>query len=168
MRRLIAFGAFVCVLILSSGKDLAACGEKFFFAGRVVKWQQVMSAKVPGQVLMYVNPASKMPAVMRETSLEALLRKAGHKVEVITTEAALKSAVTSGRYDVLLLDPADADKWKAPGLVVVPVLYNTPKTERKAIEQTYARVLKAYNGFQSLTLVNNVMMAKPKTRTTTP
>jgi len=167
MRRLIALGAFVCVLILSSGKDLAACGEKFFFAGRVVRWQQIMTAPVPGVVLMYANPASKMPAILRQTSLEALLKKAGHKIEVIADAAKLADAIASGRYDVLLVDPADAqtEQWKtvAPRLVVVPVLYKPSTTERQATEKAYPRVLQANNGYESLRLVNNVMRARAHT-----
>ena len=66
MRRLIAFGGSSRP-VAASGADLRACGEKFFFYGRVLKFQQTMAAPVPGVVLLYSNPASKLPAVLRQT-----------------------------------------------------------------------------------------------------
>jgi hypothetical protein len=171
MRRLVAFSAFLVVVFAAGGSDLSACGEKFFFAGRFINWQQAMAAPVPGAVLLYTNPASKLPAVLQETKLDQLLKRAGHKVEMIADAGALSRALRSGRYDILLIDPADAGQaaqWKAaaPGVVVVPVLYRPTKTEQQAAEKTYARVLKADKTNDAISLVNNVIKARPKIRAT--
>jgi hypothetical protein len=170
MRRLIAFSAFLVLLLAAGGSDLSACGEKFFFVGRLVKYQQAMAAPVPGVILLYTNPASKLPAILKETKLDALLKTAGHKVEAIADAGALSRALSSGRYDLLLVDAGDADQvaqWKAaaPGVVVIPVLYRPTKTEQQAAEQTYVRVLKADKTTDALALVNNIVRSRPKVRT---
>jgi hypothetical protein len=166
MRRLIAFGGLLFVLFAASGADLGACGEKFFFYGRVLKHQQTMAAPVPGVVLLYTNPASKLPAVLRETKLDELLKRVGHKVEAISDAVALSTALKSGRYDVLLVDPADGDRWKTPGVVVVPVLYKPTKTEDQTAVKTYASVLKADKANEAIALVNNLVRSRSKTRPT--
>jgi len=165
MRRLIAFGGFVFV-VFSANTALSACGEKFFFYGRVVTQQQILAARVPGLVAMYTNPASKLPAVLQQTKLDEHLKAAGHKVDSITNAEALSRALKSGRYDVLLVDAADADQWKASGVVVVPVLYKPTKMEDRAAGKNYASVLKADKTNEAILMVNNLIKARPKTRPT--
>ena len=83
---------------------------------------------------------------------------------------AVARAVGTGRFDLLLVDAADAvhaDQWRAaaPALVVVPVLYRASKTEQVAAEQTYKRILKApAKATDTLMLINDVMKGRPKAR----
>ena len=171
MRRLLAFGAVLVVLCAAGGSDLSACGEKFYFVGRLVKYQQPMTAQVPGLVLLYTNPASTLPATLRETKLADMLKAAGHKVETVSDPAALTRALGTGRYDLLLVSAADmaaAPQWKtaAPAITVVPVLYKATKAEQQAATQASAKVLKADKTNDAIVLVNNLIKARPKARAT--
>ncbi len=173
MRRLIASGVFLALLLATGRADLSACGEKFFFVGRLVTYrQQTMAGSPPGSVLLYTNPASKLPAIIKETKLDELLKSAGHKVDTVSEVGALKGAVNSGRYDLLLVDVDDvaqASQWKsaAPGLVVVPVLYRPTRTESAAADRTYSRILKDPGKANDvLALVNDVVRSHKKGRTT--
>jgi hypothetical protein len=170
MFRLIAFGAFVSLLVCANSPDLKACGDKFLFVGRVVKYQQTITASTPGSILFYMNSASKLPAAVQETKLDKLLSLAGHRVELVADTGELTRALATRRYDLLLVDAADAaqvDQWKAaaPGLVVVPVLYHPSKTELVAAEKTYKRILKAPDKANDmLALVNDVIKLRAKAK----
>ena len=167
MRTFTAALLFVSVAVCLNRTDLNACGDKFLFVGRVVKYQQTIAASSPGSILLYTNPSSKLPAAIQEMKLDTLLSLAGHRVEAIADASALTRAVGTGRYDLLLVDAADADHWKAaaPGLIVVPVLYHPSKTEQIAAEQTYKRILKApAKAGDTLALVSEVMKLRPKAR----
>lgn len=169
MRRMTAFGGFLLVLFAAGGSDLSACGEKFFFFGRVIKHQQSMAAPVPGVVLLYTNPASRLPAVVRATKLDELLKSVGHRVEAIADAGEVSRVLKSGRYDLLLVDPADAaqaKQWAPPGVVVVPVLHRPTKPELRAAQKTYARVLTADKTNDALVLVNDIVRSRPKARAT--
>jgi len=168
MRRLLAFGLFVSVATTTTA-DLSACGEKGFFLGRIFSFAQGMSAPVPGTVLLYTNPASKIPAVLKETNLDGLLKSAGHKVEVVADASAVSRALSSGRYDIVIVDPADAAvaaEWKkaAPTVVVVPVVYKPTKPDLQAAERVNTRVLKAEKAADAITLVNDIVRARSRTK----
>jgi hypothetical protein len=170
MTKVLIFGAFLSIVLAAAEPDLQACGDKFLFVGRIVKYQQTVAASSPASILIYMNPASKLPAAVQETKLDSLLSMAGHRVEAVGDSEAVARAVRTGRYDVLLVDAADAphaDLWKAaaPSLVVVPVLYHATKAEQVAAEQTYKRILKApAKPTDSLALVNEIMKGRPKAR----
>jgi hypothetical protein len=174
MAKKTAFCLLVLLLLYERGLDVNACGDKFLFVGRVLKYQQAVTASNPGSIALYTNPASKLPAAVQELKLDTLLPLAGHHVEAIADAKALTRALGSGRYDLLLVDLADAEhiaEWRAaaPALVILPVLYHPTKTEQLAAEQTYKRILKtpAKPG-ETLALVNNVLKERrkaPATRT---
>src|SRR5712692_8822265 len=160
MTRLIACGVFLSILVCASSPDLKACGDKFLFVGRVLKYQQTIATSTPGSILLYTNPTSKLPTAIQEMKLDTLLSMAGHHVDAIPDASVLTRALSTGRYDLLLVDAADAaqaDQWRAvaTGLVIVPVLYHPNKPEQVAAEQTFKRILKAPGtANETLALVN--------------
>jgi hypothetical protein len=170
MVKALAAAAFVSMLVSLTGQDLTACGDKFLFVGRVLKYQQTVTASSPASILLYMNPASKLPAAVQESKLDSLLTMAGHHVETLADRDAVARAVGTGRFDLLLIDAADAvhaDQWRtaAPALVIVPVLYRASKAEQVAAEHTYKRILKTpAKATDTLALVNDVMKGRPKAR----
>src|SRR5262245_44075489 len=166
MRRLIAFSAIV-VLCVAGAADLSACGEKFFFAGRLVKWADAMKAPVPGTLLVYTNPASNLPVALQQTRLDQYLKKAGHKVDVVADAAKVEAALKTGRYDVLLVSPGDmaqATRWQtnASAITISSVLYKPTKEVRQAA----GRAVDAEKLNEAIVLVNNLVKARPRARTT--
>lgn len=119
------------------------CGDKFVVLGRGVRFGRAFAAKNPGSILIYMNPASQMPAAMKEFRLEAALKTAGHKVSVVGTPGDLQKALSSASYDIVLADLRDTpDVQKdaasaASKPSVVPVLYKPTPTELAAVEKKY-------------------------------
>lgn len=106
MRRL-ALGLSVVLLVAGlAATEAAACGDKFLVIGRGAK--RVQKARHPAAVLLYERPGSALPAAAKEMKLEARLREAGHSVDSVTAEVALKEALGSRRYDFVFADLTDA------------------------------------------------------------
>jgi hypothetical protein len=139
MKRLLFMGFAVAALVLGPATVLA-CGDKFVVLGRGVRF---FATRYPATILIYVNPASHMPAAMKEFRLEATLKKAGHKPKIVDSSADLEQALTSGKYDIVLADLSDGAammKSAASAVskpMVVPVLYKPTPEELAAVEKKY-------------------------------
>jgi hypothetical protein len=143
MRKIPLLLAFAAVVFLSGSPAALGCGDKFVVLGRGVRFGRAFAAKNPGAILLYVNPASHMPAAMREFRLEEALKAAGHKARVVESPADLQKALASAKYDIVLADIADTpDVQKdaasaASKPSVVPVLYKPTPAELAAVEKKY-------------------------------
>jgi hypothetical protein len=137
---LLAFAAFV---FLGGSAAVLGCGDKFVVLGRGMHFGRVSGAKFPGAVLIYVNPASHMPAAMKEFRLETTIKAAGHKTRVVESAADFEQALASGKYDIVLADIADSpDIQKGVATAaskpsVIPVLYKPTPSELAAVEKKY-------------------------------
>jgi len=100
---LLAFGASVLP------PEATACGDKFLVIGRGTK--RVPRARHPASIALYVRAGSSLPAEAKEMRLENTLKHAGHRVEVIADETALREAVAARHLDFVIADLGDA-----PGL----------------------------------------------------
>lgn len=139
MKKMIFTVLAVGALVLGPAAVLA-CGDKFVVLGRAGRF---FVTKYPATILIYVNPASHMPAAMKDFRLEATLKKAGHKTKTVDSSADLEQALSSGKYDLVLADLSDS-----PGVqkdaasaaskpLVVPVLYKPTPDELAAVEKKY-------------------------------
>jgi hypothetical protein len=143
MRKMPLPVALAVVVFLSEAPGVLGCGDKFVVLGRGVRFGRAFAAKHPGSVLIYANPASQMPAAMKEFRLEATLKAAGHRPRVVESSADLEQALASGKYDIVLADIADSpgvQKESASAAskpLVVPVLYKPTPAELAAVEKKY-------------------------------
>jgi len=137
---LLALGAGV---FLAGAPAAFGCGDKFVVLGRGVRFGRAFASKYPASILIYMNPASHMPAAAREFRLEKTLKSAGHKTRFVESTADLEQALASGKYDIVLADISDS-----PGVQkdaasaaskpsVVPVLYKPTPEELAAVEKKY-------------------------------
>jgi hypothetical protein len=143
MRKLL-YSVLVGLVLTAIGRQtVSACGDKFVVLGRGVRFGRAFAAKYPGSILLYVNPASHMPAAMKEFRLEATLKAAGHKLRIVESSSGLEQALASGKYDIILADVSDsADVQKetasaASKPLVIPVLYKPTPAELEAVEKKY-------------------------------
>ena len=117
------------------------CGGKFAVLGRGMRFGR--ASKYPASILIYINPASNMPAAAREFKLEKTLKASGHKARVVESPVDLEQALASGKYDIVLADIADSPNVQkvaasaASKPIVVPVLYKPTPTELAAVEKKY-------------------------------
>jgi hypothetical protein len=140
MPLLLALGA---VVFLAVAPAALGCGDKFVVLGRGVRFGRAFAAKYPASILIYMNPASNMPAAAKEFKLEKTLKGAGHKTRIVASSADLEQALASGKYDIVLADIADSaglQKDAASAVSkpsVVPVLYKPTPEELAAVEKKY-------------------------------
>ena len=143
MRKMPLLLALAAVLFLSGAPASLGCGDKFVVLGRGMRFGRASAAKFPGAVLIYVNPASHMPAAMKEFRLETTIKAAGHKTHVVESAADLEQALTSRKYDIVLADIADSPDIQkgtanaASRPSVIPVLYKPTPAELAAVEKKY-------------------------------
>jgi len=116
----------------------AGCGDKFVLIGGAAR---VNRSKFPSRVLVFMNPASRIPAAEKEFHVEATLTAAGHKAKVVESEAEVEKALETGKYDLVLADYADVPALRkrcgasASKPAVLPLLYKPTAAELSAAEK---------------------------------
>ena len=92
-------------------------------------------------VLVYMNPSSRVPAAEKEFHVEATLTAAGHKAKVVESGAEVQKALDTGKYDLVLADVADVPELRkqcgasASKPAVLPLLYKPTAAELSAAEK---------------------------------
>ena len=125
--------------VLALGHGVASgCGDKFVLIGGAAR---INRSKFPSRVLVFMNPASRVPAAEKEFHVEATLTAAGHKAKVVESEAEVAKALESGKYDLVLADVADVPELRkqcgasASKPAVLPLLYKPTAAELSAAEK---------------------------------
>jgi hypothetical protein len=125
--------------VLALGQGVAAgCGDKFVMLGGGAR---INRSKYPSRVLVFMNPASRVPAAEKEFHVEATLTAAGHKTKVVESEAEVRKALETGKYDLVLADVADVPELRkqcgasASKPAVLPLLYKPTPEELSAAEK---------------------------------
>lgn len=131
------FAAVAGALALGPGVA-AGCGDKFVLIGGAAR---VNRSKFPSRVLVFMNPASRVPAAEKEFHVEATLTAAGHKTKVVESASEVEKALESGKYDLVLADVADVSGLRkqcsaiASKPAVLPILYKPTAAELAAAEK---------------------------------
>ena len=109
MRMISAFLGFLAVGASLPPAAATACGDKFLVIGRGAR--RVEKARHPASIALYLKVGSPLSAEATKMHLEKTLKQAGHNVEVIPDESALREAMASRRLDFVIADLGDV-----PGL----------------------------------------------------
>jgi hypothetical protein len=138
MKRLSLLATMVLGLLALGRGAATGCGDKFVLIGGGAR---VNRSKFPSRVLVFMNPASRIPAAEKEFHVEATLAAAGHKPKVVESKAEVEKALDSGNYDIVLADFTDVpDLQKKCGAsaskpAVLPLLYKPTAEELAAAEK---------------------------------
>jgi hypothetical protein len=138
MKRLPLLAAIVVGMLVLGRGAAAGCGDKFVLIGGAAR---VNRSKFPSRVLVFMNPASRVPAAEKEFHVEATLTAAGHKAKVVESEGEVEKALQSGKYDLVLADVADVANLRkqcgasASKPAVLPLLYKPTAAELAAAEK---------------------------------
>jgi ABC-type amino acid transport substrate-binding protein len=152
---------------LSAGAAAWACGDKLML---------VMGAKGalirPGHaasILAYPGQNASA-SVIRGLQAQPVLKKAGHKFQMVEDAAGLDSALKAGKYDVVVADVASAGEISrhlasAPSKpVLLPVAFKASKEEQSAAQKQYHCLLKAPSDIDNyLAAIDQAMDWKLKT-----
>lgn len=141
MRRSLILLGFLLV-----GAVAWACGDKLML---------IMGARGalirPGHaaVILAYPGQNASASVIRGLPGQPVLKKAGHKFQVVEDAAGLDSALKAGKYDVVVVDVASAGEISqhlstAPSKpVLLPVAFKASKEEQSAAQKKYHCLLKA-------------------------
>jgi hypothetical protein len=141
----------------------SACGDKFVLLGRGAR---VDRSKFPSTILIYMNPASRVPAADKEFHVEAVLKAAGHKAQVAENEAEVEKALASGKYDLVLADYNDVpalrkDAASIPSKpIVLPLLYKPTPAELSAAEKEAECLVRPSKASRDLLIVVDQTLAE--------
>jgi hypothetical protein len=167
MTRWLLVATAILVGTLALGQGVAfGCGDKFVLVGAA---SRVNRSKFPSRVLVFMNPASRVPAAEKEFHVEATLTAAGHKAKVVESEAEVEKALASGKYDLVLADVVDVpDLRKQCGMspskpAVLPLLYKPTTAEISAAEKEANCLVRPSNkSADLLTVIDETMKLRQK------
>ena len=165
--RLRSLVSIALVILVGIGSALA-CGDKLLFMGNGINLALIIKSAHPATVLIYMNPGSQLPAADKEVQLQDVLKRAGHKARPIASRAEFLQTLTTGGYDVVVTDIADARTLKSdvetasgkPALV--PVLYKASKDQVAVAQKQFGCPVKADRNNSILKTIDEVMKNKQK------
>ena len=139
--------ALLLLASIGTSDTLLACGEKFLMGSRGTRFHRP-TVRQSAAILVYANPALNLPKALANVPFEATLRKAGYQPTVVTSAAALSSALSRGGWDLVLADVSDSQALStrpqnASSPIVLPVMYNPTGAELAAAKKQHRRILKA-------------------------
>ena len=167
MRILVASTGLVAIALLS-GTAALACGDKLLAIGRGVRFQRAYAER-QANLVIYSNGAQN-GATLSSTGLQATLKRAGHKLQIVQDGSQLDEALKSGKVDVVLVNFADLGGitrllQSAPSRpIIVPILFKASKAELAAVQKEYKFALKGpADEFEFLTAIDEAMKLRVRT-----
>ena len=147
MRKLIVLLAVLTGVVDMSGRVLEACGAKFLVATGSPLLPRAERTTRPAAILVYQH--NDDPGVVEFiVELRNLLNGVGHKVTVVTSEAALRDAASRQNFNVVMmqLDAArrlrnDLSSW-SHGAAIVPMKPYVGGAEAARVKEEFGRLLK--------------------------
>ena len=82
--------------------DLAACGDKYLRLA--TRLGPGYAAEHRATVLIYMPPGSAVPAAAKSLRLHEALKRAGHSVYAVESEADLETTLAKRAYDIVIAD----------------------------------------------------------------
>jgi hypothetical protein len=135
-------GAAAGLLLVSTA---IACGDKLVALGGGVPFDRIHERRA-GNVILYLNPQTRLNTANADIRLDAALTRAGHSVRTVATRRDLELALGEAEADVVLMDWADAAQLKAgisDRVPTLPVLYGGTPGELAHAEAGEQCVLEA-------------------------
>lgn len=90
------------ILLLLGTAAIDACGDKFLLVGRGLAFGRAYASIVPGSIVIFSSPASQA----QQKKLHDNIRKAGHRVTLITSPSDLHARLRLEQTDIVIADAA--------------------------------------------------------------
>ena len=155
--------------VFLAATTVLACGDKFVVLGRGVRFLGLHAALHPASILIYMNPASHVPAADKEFQIQSTLKLAGHKPHAVENPGDLGKALSSGSYDLVLGDLSDVAMLERQvetvptKPAVIPVVYNLTGAELAAAEKEHSCLIKASKkNHELLAVIDEAMQSKSR------
>jgi hypothetical protein len=168
MRRLTTSFAIALGISLLSIAVADACGDKLLTIGRGARFQRSMH---PATVLIYLPSSAPSEAATKAPKLQAFLKKAGHKPNLVQSVDQLGQVLGSRQYDVVLTDLADVGSVQrqaeasASKLIIVPMIFSASKAEVATAKKHYHFIVKNPNdGDEYLDAIEEAMRSRMRAK----
>lgn len=135
--------------LLALGAEALACGDKFLIVGRGAGFQRTYISVQPSSLLLLDTN------VTARKDIQGQLKRAGHRVSLVSTPEQLRQAVSGAKYDAVLADFADAPRLEqmlselSSRPLLLPVLDGSSKEQLRAAAADYECVLESKKGPKS-------------------
>src|SRR5438477_6780530 len=118
------------------------CGDKLLRLRRSPRYRE--NAR-PASILAYAPSASQTAELVAAGDFRQALVKAGHRLQVVESADALRSALDSGHYDLVLADSKDGKTVQdaSADAFLLPVVDSHSPTDVRSAEQNYKVIIKA-------------------------
>ena len=167
MNKAFAASALLLLSLAGSSSDALACGDKFLLMGRGTRFQRLAISR-SAAILFYMNPSSNLPKALSNLPFDSMLRKAGHRIAVVTSAEELSRTVRQDRWDVVVIDVSDGAAIKAllsmqeTSPVLLPVV-DSASNQAALVKNEYRRVLETPAKNQSFMDAVNAAVALKET-----
>ena|SRR5688572_14974154 len=118
-----------------------ACGDKLAMIGGGVSFERIAQAANPGSVVLLMAPDSPLYQADQQLRLADSLRRSGHTVRRVASEAELETALSQKAADVVIVYWTDAAQVNgrlassAGAPTVVPVVYREAPAQVTNVSQ---------------------------------
>lgn len=147
MRKLIVMVAVLTGLVQMSGPVLDACGAKFIVATKSPRALLAQRATRPATILLYQHTADA-GVIEAISELRNLLGGVGHKVTVVTNEAALREVVARQKFNVVMMQLDAARRLRndlassSNGAAILPMKEYVLGAEAARVKEEFGQMLK--------------------------
>jgi hypothetical protein len=146
MRKLIVLVVVLVAFVEMSGRVLEACGAKFLVAMKSPRLQQAQRTIRPAAILVYQHNDDR-GLVEFVAALRNALNGVGHKVTVVTSEAALRDAARRHKFNVMMMQ-LDAARLlrndltaSSPGTAILPMKEFVTNAEAARVKEEFGQML---------------------------
>ena len=146
MRTLILPIAVLTLFVSMHGPVLDACGAKFLVATRSARFQRARHTTRPANILLYRH--NEDPGVAEfMTKLQGVLEGVGHKVTLVGGQTALRDAVTSNEFNVVMMHLAEARRLRddlkswSPHMSILPMKEFVTRAEAARAKEEFGQML---------------------------
>jgi hypothetical protein len=147
MRQVIVLVAMLAGFLEIGGTVLEACGAKFIVPTKSPLFPRAQRAIRPAAILLDQH-ASDPGVVEAIVELRNVLNGVGHKVAVVTSEAALRKAAGRQKFNVAMMQPDAARRLRndltssSPGTQILPMKDFVSGGEAARVKKEFRHLLK--------------------------
>ena len=159
-----ALATLAAVFVLLSSHPAKACGDKLLAMTRSIG---LFKAYVPwrsASILIYEGHAG---GPLKDKQFQSSLKAAGHKIETLDKESLIDPKLSTGKYDLVLVEISDASALRQhlssvhSSAAVLPLLSKPTKTDIAEAEKEYGVVMTMPAVFtQNLEAIDRMMKSR--------
>ena len=150
-------------MAMTGSTAVLACGDKILSLGHSPHFKL---AERPALVLLYGGLQKITKRRWAARNYQSALKQAGHKLQIVDDVAKLEMDLTSGKFDVALVDYGDAVALaehvnaKSASAVIIPVMGKATKAESAGASKEFAYLVKSSDPSDYIATIDRAMKSR--------